>query len=66
MNLRPRLRAVHAMAAAWDTSVSNLFDNQFNVGCDLAAAQALLTSESPEQLACPTGVRRVVPGGDGR
>ncbi|KAJ1449994.1 hypothetical protein M885DRAFT_533662 [Pelagophyceae sp. CCMP2097] len=49
---RRTLTSVRAMFASWDCSTANLFSNQFNVACDVAAAQALL-SKGPEQLKCP-------------
>lgn len=53
---RGRLQSVHAQAAAWNVKASNLFPNQFNVACDRAAADALLTGPAvadDERLTCP-------------
>jgi hypothetical protein len=48
--LKGKITSCHAMMGAWDIgkpSSVNLFKNQFNVGADLHAAEAMLTTPTP-------------------
>jgi inosine-uridine nucleoside N-ribohydrolase len=61
--LKSKITSCHAMMGAWDigkpTSV-NLFKNQFNVGADLHAAQAMLVTPSEDALQT---METIAPGG---